>query len=152
MVTFEIPVIPLTVTASASIHEDYSTANAPAVGASGIPGPTNRIIQRDQDFSINFQWTTNGLGSQLLNGGHWKCEALLEKKGSGEVTNNPFTTEPDLGINGQSYLTNIPFAAGTLSEGVYDVVVRMQYYYNGVTPSPFAGFEHLGMINIIEEL
>lgn len=151
MVTFEIPVVPLTVTATALLGEDVSTAGNAAVGNPTIPGPTNRIIQRDQAWFVKFDWTTNGTGAAMLSGGTWRCEILLERHGGLESALNPTTSTSDLGVNGQSYSSKVNLAAFAVPAGVYTVVARMQYYYNNAQPSPFAGFENLGMVNIIDE-
>lgn len=145
---FEIPVIPLLLNVSPTVQITESPAGP---GGPFDPTTTNRVIQEDQSFTAKFKWKTDGALSKLLVGGKWKCDILFERMGGNEEGFNPSATVNDLGVVGQEYNVRVNVPGNTLNAGVYNVVVRIQYIFHDGDFSPFAGFEHIGMINIIKE-
>lgn len=147
----------LNITASVDLKEGNSTNNATggyaglAHGNTPTPGLTNQLIQTDQPFSAEINWTENGSFVPFLGGGTWHIDLIFEKMGGGESAYNPNATQVSTGTSGASYNAVVNVPANTLTEGLYRIVVRMQWHFAGGNPGPLVMFSDLGLIQIYKD-
>jgi hypothetical protein len=144
----------LSIVANVKVIEGNSSTGYTGVGLGGAatPAETNRLIQRDQPFSVNVDWTENGIFVPFLGGGTWKIDVLFERMGGAETNFNPGTTVTTSGKIGKTYTASINVLQGTLPAGLYRLICRMQWHFAGGTPGPIVMFDDLGLIQIYQEL
>ncbi len=153
MANFEVTINPTTLAVSGSmkIREKKSTADydeVPLVVAPNTDGPTNMIIQRDQDWLVRFNINTSGIFTKFLKGGTWKVKVLVEGLGgaTGTAGNSSFV-DPGAGSN----TIDVSFAKGSLAQGYYRVVGQLRWYFQDGTAGPIFAFEDLGIIYMFED-
>lgn len=116
-VEFSLSPASLNVSANIQVKEGNSTTGfaGQASGPSSTPGLTNQLIQRDQPFNVQFDWTETGGFVPFLAGGTWHIDLLFEAMGGAESGFNPSTTEVSLGISTHAYSTSINVPPFTLA-------------------------------------
>ena len=112
---------------------------------------TNRMIQDDQNWSVEFIWKVYGPLACLLENGYWKCQLFFELMGGGETHFNPEAVVQDQGISNHKYNCQIEIPRGSLKPGVYRVVCCLQYYFKNGNPGPINGFDNKGLIKIYKD-
>lgn len=141
----------LSIEAYCQIYEKKSTTGfreKPLITPPQTNALTNRMIQFDQPWCVEFFWKINGPLACLLDCGYWKCHLLFEKIGGGEVNYQPEVMVQDLGIPGQEYTAVVNIPPHTLPKGVYHVICCLQFCFKDGQPGPIAGFEDKGLIKI----
>jgi len=144
----------LNITTNVQVIEHSSTGGFTGVvlpPAAAAPGPSNNLIQRDQDFDIKFDWTENGLFANFLGGGKWQIDVLFERMGGAETAFNPSTNQVSAGVPGQSYTATVNIPKNTLDAGLYRVVTRMQWHFASGNPGPLVMFSDIGLIQIYQD-
>lgn len=145
----------LVLTGTFKIVEGTSTSGSENVLDTSDPNDTksNFLIQRDQGFTIRFDWNVNGEFARLLKGGTWRCMTYFDKIGIGETIPQMDPNPPVLDrgeINGH-YTQDVTIPPNTLESGVYRVAASMQYFDTENKPAPITGFRDIGFVNIYAE-
>jgi hypothetical protein len=153
MANFEVTINPTTlaVTGSMKIREKKSTADydeVPLITGSNTDGPTNMVIQRDQDWLVRFNINTSGIFTKFLKGGTWKVRVLVEGLGGAAGTSGS-NAYVDSGAG--SNTIDVNFAKGSLAQGYYRVVGQLRWYFQDGTAGPIFAFEDLGIIYMFED-
>ena len=142
---FEITSLPTLITGNCQIIEGPSSASAPADPAGG--GPTNKFVQTDQPFRIQFNW--NQISNSWILNGNWEFRVEFELRGPGEAPFGFSATLASTPLNGV-YIHDINVPAASLIPGIYDVSCSMQFYSGG-NPKPIVAFEDLEAICVYQE-
>ena len=108
--------------------------------------PNNQLIQCEQGATIGFQWSVSGCLVPLLKCSKWKIQLLIEKWGQEEFLDRGqnVINVPYVPVSGHVYTAGIEIPAGTMQEGVYDIVAVIRLLDNAGKPLPVAGFAELG--------
>ncbi len=136
------------------IFEQQSTSGFEEVPEIEYPStfaPTNKMIQYDQSWFVEFKWRVFGPLACLLDCGYWKTQVLFEWMGGGETNFKPEVITQDLGRPGQEYTARLQINPRSLRPGVYRVICCLQYCFQNGKPGPIAGFEDKGLIKIYED-
>ena len=144
----------LRINGSSRIFERDSTTGAEEVPHLQSPNSqvnTNRLIQFDQAWAVQFNWTVSGSLACLLDCGYWNCSVIFEYMGGGETSFKPEAITQDLGTPGQLYNSTIEIKPKSLKPGVYRVICCVQYCYEDGNPGPICGFDDKGLIKIYED-
>lgn len=117
-------------------------------------GSPTSIIQTDDEWSIRFTWNQRGPLSQFMSASNeWHLQILLEEMGKGELDLNGTgtVTVPFVRREPHTYQTNITMPAGSVSPGVYRVVVCMTFTAQGGSPAAeIAAFAEFGLVKFYE--
>lgn len=108
--------------------------------------PSNHLIQVEQGMKFGIQWTASGCLVPLLKCSKWKIQLLIEKWGQEEFLDRGqnVINVPYVPVSGHVYTSSIEIPAGTMQEGVYDIVAVIRLLDNAGKPLPVAGFAELG--------
>ena len=146
MFTFEKVINPalLNVTGNAHLHEGPSTSGLPSA-------PPVNIIQTDQALRIHFVWRQNAPIARIIDG-VWKYRVYFEKMGAGEVPSDfPSSSTPFIQAVNASYSQVITVPANTLKPGVYKLVATLMLCGKGGAPTPIAGYDELGILEVYND-
>lgn len=145
----------LQLTGTFKIVEGTSTAGSENVLDTSNPNDTksNFLIQKDQDFTIRFDWNVYGEFAPFLSGGSWRCQSYFDQIGVGEFVPqiNPISPVVDQGIDGGHYQQDLTIPHGTMEPGTYRVAASMQYIDADGKPAPITVFEDIGFVSIYDE-
>jgi len=120
------------------------------------PDHPSTLIQTTQDWRIHLEWTMTG--NLVLNlQEEFRVTAFLEDMSPADkdVSNGPIHVPtfsvPASGLSRQ-YKLDIPFNAGSVAPGVYEVMVLIQLYETAPSNSPWpvAVFAELPPINVYD--
>jgi hypothetical protein len=131
----------------------FESENNPNPPAGLVWVTANDKIQTDQNLRVNIAWTMSGLLNPFLNA-DYICTVYFEKMGIGEVASD-FTTPlpiPHVPTAGShSYNVNIDVPAGSLSVGVYRLVVSVTTQSTGSGIGfPIVGFCDCDLIQVYQ--
>ncbi|RME49230.1 MAG: hypothetical protein D6791_01225 [Chloroflexi bacterium] len=104
--------------------------------------PPSTVIQTDDPWNVQVQWSIDGVAAWLL-GGEWHLRVFAESIGPGPevllgTATVPLATVPPPPPRNFTHTINVP--AGTLPEGTYRLVTVINYT-NGGVPAEMAGFD-----------
>ena len=145
---FQIPIIKIK-NADVKLMELASTAGLP--GGPVEPVPSNKLIQTDQPFKVEFEWEQVA-GSWMLNGCNWQFDIYLEQMGPGEAppAGGHFTgnqaVDPTNGV--KSFTKQV--GAYDVAPGLYRVTVCQQLHALG-QPRAVVMFGDIGLVRFYEE-
>ncbi len=143
----------LRIKGSCKIYEQASTGGFDEVPSIEYPdtfAATNKMIQTDQSWFVEFKWKVFGPLACLLDGGKWKTKVILEWMGGSETNLSPEATVQDVGYPGHEYVTRLQVQPYALQPGVYRVTCCLQYYLQNGSPGPIAAFHDQGLIKIYQ--
>lgn len=126
-----------------------------------------RIITTPGHLDIDFEWSQNGAIWQVLPpGASWKCEAIFELAGVGEVPatpSNPSVSVPHVAASTNTYSTSLhigvigstpapgsarPYFEYLEAGKIYKVYVKLTLIVNGVVLA--CGFGECDSIHVME--
>jgi hypothetical protein len=149
-------ITPLVCTASVvTLQEDDANAPGSFPSQNNPPGvpvwvTANDKVQTDQNLRVNLVWTMSGALNSFL-AANYVCTAYFEKMGTGEASSNYSATTAHVpSAVPHSYSLNIPIPAGSLSDGVYRLVVSLITQSTGGVGFPIVGFTEIGLIQVYQ--
>lgn len=128
----------------------FSIVNGTAtVTESALINPPSNVVRTTEAWEVRFHWETTGILNDTITG-TWHLEVFLERMGPLEAPVLAGTTKnvaltPVL-VGNSVYDETLPFAAGLVPAGLYQVtaIITMDGPLNN--PKPIAGFADLGLV------
>ena len=112
---------------------------------------SNKIIQYDQYWCLEFNWVVYGPLACLLDCGYWKSIVYFEWMGGKETHFSPHAITQDLGKPGHKYTSLVNIKPGDLKPGVYRIVCCLQWCFKDGSPGPIVGFDDKGLVKIYKD-
>lgn len=118
------------------------------------PTPTNRIIQSDQPFQVDFDYTVQGfLASLLPPTCKWTATLYLEQYGGGEASPGSYSVSvPHVSAVSNTYNISVQVPDNALQPGLYEMALSVTFEATGGIPLPPAGFANLGKLQVFESV
>lgn len=112
--------------------------------------PMNDIIQADQDLMVKAAWSVSGALASIVCG-EYITTVYCERMGKLEVNEDFSVKVPHVQTAAcTNYSATITIPKNTLGEGVYRLVVAINFRSEKDLPIPVAGFCDLGLMQVYQ--